>query len=68
MAATCMWCKFDFSLQDLAAEHGTATTVGVDESTVKQAAQILHEHNKGIKLIQAHMDKIERDIAVVTPN
>lgn len=55
-------------MQGLAAENGTASTVGVDESTMKQAAHILQEHNKGIKRLQAHMDKVERDIGVVTPN
>lgn len=55
-------------MQGLSAESGTATTVGLDESAMKQAAHILQEHNKGIKKMQAHMDKVERDLAVVTPN
>lgn len=55
-------------MQGLAAENGSVTTVGVDDNTMKQAAHILQEHNKGIKRMQAHLDKIERHIAVITPN
>lgn len=49
-------------MQGLVAENGSASTVGVDESSLKQAAHILQEHNKGIKRLQGHMDKVERDV------
>lgn len=52
-------------MQGLVAENSTASTVGVDESTLKQAAHILREHNKGIKRLQAHIDKVERDVTLM---
>jgi hypothetical protein len=60
--------EYFWHVQGLVTDRGNATTAGVDQSTMKSAAHILQEHNKGIKKMQAHMDKIERDIAVVMPN
>jgi hypothetical protein len=54
--------------QGLAVQKGSISCSGVDSSTLQQAAHLLEEHNKGIKSLQAHLDKVWRDINVVTAN
>lgn len=55
-------------MQGLVAQRGGISCAGVDDRTLQQAAHLLEEHNKGIKSLQAKLDKISRDVTVVTAN
>lgn len=51
-------------LQD-PSQRGTLSSAGVDETTMRRAAHLLGEHNRGLEALQQHLQRVERDVALV---
>lgn len=46
-------------------QRGTLSSAGVDAGTLQRAAHLLGEHNRGLESLQRHLQRVERDVALV---